>query len=76
MDRPVNVLADYVLRGVFAKSIKVSDRTVARYENEPNGLPHLYIGGRDYVHIPSAREWLARRLKRPNPRPAKSRRAA
>jgi hypothetical protein len=52
----------------------VSVRTVRRYMSEPDGLPYLIIGGKTKVHRPTAREWLMRRMKRPNP--TRGRRAA
>ena len=42
--------------------------TVKRYENEPNGLPVIKIGGRNYNKPSSARAWLEAREKRANPR--------
>ncbi len=52
----------------------MAERTVARYENEPDGLPSLIIGGRRKYRIESVRAWLERRERRPNP--TRGRRAA
>jgi hypothetical protein len=69
-DTKSNFLDDYQLEAEFAVEIDVCQRTVARYRGEPNGLPFVELGGRIYIHIPSARDWLAGRLKRNNPRRA------
>jgi hypothetical protein len=43
-------------------------RTVARWMREPGGLPHTRLGNRTIIHIPTAREWLLGRMRRPNSR--------
>jgi hypothetical protein len=35
--------------------------------NEPNGLPFTQLGNRKIIHLPTAREWLLSRMRRPNP---------
>jgi hypothetical protein len=42
-------------------------RTLARYRTEPDGLPYLRFRGRVYIPIDEGREWLKRRVRRPNP---------
>jgi hypothetical protein len=57
-----------------ARQFKVSVRTVKRYENEPNGLPFIKIGGKCYNKPSSARAWLEARETRANPsRPIRTR---
>ncbi len=46
----------------------LSHRTIARYENEPDGLPSVMIGGRKYFRRLAVVEWLKKREHRPNPR--------
>jgi hypothetical protein len=46
----------------------VSRRTIARYENEPDGLPSVMIAGRKYYRRAVVREWLLKRERHPNPR--------
>ena len=57
----------YVHRDVFAAREGVSPRTVSRYCNEPDGLPHMLFGGRLYIPEDEGRAWIRNRVKRPNP---------
>ena len=59
-----NILDDYVLQSVFADDHDVSEHTVARYRSEPNGLPYAVFGGKIYIHLPGAKEWMAKRIRR------------
>jgi hypothetical protein len=68
MDTVNTVLAGYVEQVKFAAEVQVSERTVARYRNLPDGLPYLPFGGKIYIPIEEAREWLKSRVKRPNQR--------
>ena len=63
-----SILDGYVLESDFAKSANVHKRTIARYRDQPDGLPYLEFGGRIYIPINEARAWLSDRVKRPNPR--------
>jgi hypothetical protein len=45
-----------------------SKRTLARYRAESDGLPYLTFRGRIYIPIDEGRDWLKRRIQRPNPR--------
>ena len=36
--------------------------------NQPDGLPSTRLGNRLLIHVPTAREWLIGRMRRPNPR--------
>jgi hypothetical protein len=62
-----NLLDDYAPEDALAKSWSVDRRTIARYRNEPNGLPFMKLGGKVYIHIPGAKEWIRRRTLRRNP---------
>jgi hypothetical protein len=73
MATPENILEGYVKEADFARQVGKSLRTITRMRNEPNGLPYVKFGCTVYVHIPSAKEWLASRLKRRNPPRARSR---
>jgi hypothetical protein len=57
-----NILDDYVLEKQFADDHDVSQHTVARYRHD--GLAWASWGGKVYIHIPSAREYLAKRIRR------------
>jgi hypothetical protein len=63
------LLSDYALEDDVAERWDVDKRTLARYRNEPNGLPFMRLGGRIYIHIPGAKEWVKRRTQRRNPIP-------
>ena len=60
-----SILAEYVLQSKFAEDHDVSEHTVARYRLL--GMPYAMWGGKVYIHIPGAREWLAQRLRRRAP---------
>lgn len=51
----------------LAKELGVTTRTIRRYVDEPDGLPHVTIGRRTRFHKPTVRQWLMDRMKRPNP---------
>jgi hypothetical protein len=59
----MSLLDDYQPQAEFAKEHNVAERTVNRYRNLPNGLPWMYFGGKVYIHIPGAKEWLQRRVR-------------
>ena len=61
------LFADYVDLEPFAKECKRTVRTVYDWMEEPGGLPYTQIGNRRLIHIPTAREWLFKRMRRPNP---------
>jgi len=65
---PENFLDDYPDRHTLAERLEVSWRTIARYENEPNGLPSLMLGGKRRYPWPEVLKWLEARIRRPNPR--------
>ncbi len=69
MDTP-NILDGYVEQSKFAEGAGVCMRTVERYRSQPNGLPFLPFGGKIYIPLDEAREWLKDRVKRPNQRRA------
>ena len=43
-------------------------RTLARYRNQPDGLPYARWGGRVYIDVNAARDWLAKRATSRNQR--------
>ncbi len=68
MDTTVNILEGYVLESQFAAGARISPRTSARYRNQPDGLPFLEFGGKIYIPLEGAREWVQSRVKHPNAR--------
>jgi hypothetical protein len=69
MSSPTPELLDDCLEvEAFARKIKRHHRTVLRWMREPDGLPYTRLGKTPIIHIPTAREWLLARMRRPNPR--------
>jgi hypothetical protein len=68
MEKVDEFLAGYALQEVIAKESRVSKRTLARYRNQPNGLPYMEWGGKIYIPRDEGREYLRSRIKRPNQR--------
>lgn len=62
------LLSGYLTRAQLAQGLRCSERSIARYETEPNGLPSVLIAGRKFYRLESVKEWLAKRETRPNPR--------
>src|SRR5262245_36594452 len=63
-----NFLDDFVDLEPFAAEAKRHVRTVRRWLDQPDGLPYTRIGNRILIHVPTAREWLMKRMRRPAPR--------
>lgn len=61
------LLAGYLTRDEVARQLKVNPRTISRYSDQPDGLPFLRVGGRLLYRRDDVREFLDRRLQRPNP---------
>jgi hypothetical protein len=62
-----NILEDFQPQDEFAAEHGVSEHTVARYRKEPDGLPYAVFGGKIHIHLPGAREWMAKRIRRRAP---------
>jgi hypothetical protein len=67
-EHPDNLLAGYVDRATLADMMRCSERTIARYEELPDGLPSLTLGGRRLYRLASVKAWVEARERRPNPR--------
>ncbi len=67
MTDSVNILEGFVLEDDFAAAGKVSPRTIARYRNQPNGLPYMVWAGKIYIPVDAGREWVWNRIRRANP---------
>jgi hypothetical protein len=57
------LLEDFLDLEPFAAEVARTPRTIRRWLDEPNGLPYTRAGNRILIHVPSAREWLMRRMK-------------
>ncbi|MBF0680828.1 MAG: helix-turn-helix domain-containing protein [Devosia sp.] len=62
------LLDDYLTRSELARELKVTERTIIRYQNQPNGLPRTKMGGRTLYRRDSVLAWLQVNEQRPNPR--------
>jgi hypothetical protein len=62
------ILEGYVQQAQFAADNGISERTVKRYRDQPDGLPWVAFGGKVFIPILEAGEWLRRRVRHPNPR--------
>jgi len=63
------LLDDWVELDDFARDeVQKHPRTVKRWTRAPDGLPYATLGKTPIIHIPTAREWLLSRMRRPNPR--------
>jgi hypothetical protein len=71
MSQSISILDGYALEEEFAAANNINPRTVARYRNQPNGLPYVKWGGRVFINVDGARQWLAKRtIRRNQPRRA------
>jgi hypothetical protein len=61
-------LSEYVDRPQLAKALGVSVRTIARYEDQPDGLPCTVLGGKKRYRLASIYKWIEGREKRRNTR--------
>lgn len=63
----LNLLEGYAKRNELAAAIGVTERTIARWTDQADGLPVTKIGNRVFYRLESAREWIAGRERKPNP---------
>jgi hypothetical protein len=68
--RDSDILTNYAEQAEFAKANRISERTVVRYRNRPDGLPSVVFGGRVFIPIDLAASWLKSQVRRPNRRRA------
>jgi hypothetical protein len=60
-------LQDCVTHEQFAKEqAHRHPRTILRWMRQPDGLPFTQLGNRKIIHLPTAHEWLLKRMQRPN----------
>jgi hypothetical protein len=62
------VLDEFVELVQFAEEVKRHPRTVKRWTKGPDGLSTAWMGRTEYVHVPTARQWLRNRLRQRNSR--------
>lgn len=64
----MSLLEGYIDRATLAQELRVTDRTIYTYENQPDGLPSLMVGSRKLYRIEAVRAWLAMRERGANKR--------
>jgi hypothetical protein len=64
----MDLLEDYFTKEQLAEQLRVAPRSINRYMNTPDGIPHVLIGGRVMFKRASVVAWLEGRERRPNPR--------
>jgi hypothetical protein len=57
------LLEDFLDLDPFAAEVKRTPRTVRRWLDQQNGLPYTRMGNRILIHVPTARDWLLRRMR-------------
>ena len=67
---------DIIYKPQVARLLNCSVRTVETKTHEPNGIPHLMIGGRVAYVVGSLRKWVFALEVRPGERRGRGRRAA
>jgi hypothetical protein len=63
-------LRGYLTKAALSKEFGVSERTIDRWRNQPNGLPETTAGATVLFNVVSVRNWLDRRERHPNRRRA------
>lgn len=62
-----DLLSDCFTEDELAAEANISKRTIARYRNQPDGLPYFRLGARVYIRRADWSAFLERRIIRPNP---------
>jgi tetratricopeptide (TPR) repeat protein len=60
------IFADFLPITQFAKQARRHTRTVLRWMDQRDGLPFVRLGNQRLIHVPTAREWLLKKMRRPN----------
>lgn len=71
---PVRELEEWLDARQMAARFAISKRTLLRWINQPDGLPHVRVGRQILFNVKSINEWLADRETRRNPGARKARR--
>lgn len=68
----MSLLDEYLDRPSLAAELKVSERTLIRWQHLPDGLPYVELGGRILYRVPSVKAWIEALERKPNPRKARA----
>ncbi len=66
----MSLLDEYLTQEEIAAELRVTPRTIMRWQQQPDGLPYTKIGARVLYRRVSALQWLQNHERRPNPRRA------
>jgi excisionase family DNA binding protein len=61
------ILEGYLSLPELASQLRVCERTIYRWCDEPDGLPHVKLGAQRLFSVASVRTWLADRERQRNP---------
>ena len=64
----IGILEDFIDRIQLMADFRVTARTLHRYENQPDGLPSVTIGGRKLYRKTAVLAWIQKREKKPTQR--------
>lgn len=64
----MSLLDEYLTRDQLAAELRITTRTLARWQAMPNGIPTTQVGGRTLFRIESVKAWLATQERQPNKR--------
>lgn len=62
------ILEDFLTRDQLANELRVSSRTLIRWQNQQDGLPYVELGGRIFYRRSSVIAWIEARERHPNQR--------
>lgn len=65
------LLHDFLTRDQLASELHVTPRTVIRWQNQPDGIPYIEMGGRILYRRQSILAWIEGRERHPNQRRAR-----
>ncbi|WP_161992858.1 helix-turn-helix domain-containing protein [Aureimonas leprariae] len=63
-----SLLSEYLTLDELAKELRVTVRTIHRWQSRADGIPCTTLGGRTLFRIASVRAWIEAHERKPNPR--------
>ncbi len=64
----MSLLQDYLTRDELAAELRVTPRTIMRWQNQPDGLPYTELGARIFYRRQTVLAWIETRERHPNQR--------
>jgi hypothetical protein len=65
---PANFFDTLITEVELARRLGRSRRTLKRWRDQPDGLPHCKLGSAVLFRVDTVVEWIAAQERRPNPR--------